>query len=150
MLIGNENIAMAMFAEDRSPPPQNINVTVNGGGGGAAQAAKLLKDLEDEAKTRLGEAISVGGNGFECKVFFYRDCMSAQTVGVAKFALNGRKLEAQAASEDWDQSGPEVLINKLMTAMSIEIAKNILAGALSAADIYSKNALLNLLNKRKH
>jgi len=96
-------------------------------------SVKLLKEMEDAAREKVEHSVNVGNNGFECVVTFHKDAMAMDTVAVALFSLNGKKMRAEARICGWDKVNTQSLVEKIKIAVSEKISSEILHNAFCAA-----------------
>lgn len=94
------------------------------------ESVRLLKELEEAVQRRILETVKVGDTNFECVVRCLRDGPSQDTIFAAVFSLNGKKIEVQSRTSDYN-TRPDERIAKLIAAVAERIAAEIVQPALS-------------------
>jgi deoxyxylulose-5-phosphate synthase len=103
-------------------------VKIENKGVGAPEAAKLLRDLESEAKERVLARMDLPSNGLKAKLEIYRNNIRNSLEAGCVFNLNGKDYHVLASGEDI-----ETLANSLQKEVSDTIAREIVARAFNEA-----------------
>lgn len=90
------------------------------------ESVRLLKEMEEAARTKIEDTFVLKNNGFECRIYTQLECNTYDYVITAVYLLNGKKLrsEARVSKYDIESSGMEKHV-KLFEAIQAEVAKDI-------------------------
>ena len=117
-------LGFALGASRRAPETHN-HVTINQQPHDAADAARLLGELEHKAEDRIRDGIRVANTEFECVVHCWHEAASDKTVFRAVFKLNGRQMEATHTANREIGLSTSQMMWKNASALRDEIAKEI-------------------------
>jgi hypothetical protein len=119
-----------VFIVNQPGRTEYVTRTVNEHRAPTDQSVALLKDMEEAARSKVVESVKVGDATFECVVHTMRDCASDDTIAVAIFSLNGKKMEAKYRHRH--DANKVALMEGLRDEMAREIATHILMPALAS------------------
>lgn len=92
------------------------------------ESVRLLAEMERAAERKYANGIRLETNDFKCVVNIYQDYPNDQTIAVARFDLNGQRMETeyrQRRSVEQDASGRALAIG-LVEAIAEKIARECL------------------------
>lgn len=123
-------LGSALGSNRRAPETHN-HVTINQQPHDAADAARLLGELEDKAESKIVDSIRVSNTVFECVVHCFRDEANNQMRFKAVFKINGKTMEASVEVDR--QPDPIAMRIKAFQELRDEVAKEIATRAIGDA-----------------
>lgn len=124
---------MFQSVRPRDPTVCEPRITINQQSHDAADAARLLSELERKAQERVLAAITVTNNRFQCHVQTERSQADRTIIGRVIFTLNGLRHvvdHAEPEAPDIERTMVEALIRKTAEKVATEMIGPALRGLL--------------------
>ena len=107
------NVSVVELTEKRAPTDDSV---------------RLLKEMEEKARDKIIESISVRNSQIECQILKERDFMSAGTRYMIVYSINGKKSKVKYLADDLET--PLQVAEKLRDLLAVDIATKMIVDAL--------------------
>jgi len=102
------------------------------------ESVRLLKEMEEAARSKIEDTFVLTNNGFECRIYTVLECNSYDYIITAVYLLNGKKMrsEARISKYDLETAGYEKhqkLFQAIQAEVAMDIAREILGPAYMAS-----------------
>lgn len=117
---------------------KNVNVTEKRAP--TDESVRLLKEMEEAARSKIEDTFILTNNGFECRIYTALENNTYDYWITAVYVLNGKKLRSEARVSKYDLERVSDKHVKLFDAIKAEVAKDIAREILVPAFIASLEA----------
>ena len=116
-------LALYEATRPRDPTVCEPRITINQQPHDAADAARLLGELEQKAEQRIVTAVRVANTALECVVQLWRNHADDSTTARAVYKINGQ--ERTVTHSEHRQSDPNLMREKLAIGLRDKIAEQV-------------------------
>lgn len=102
---------------------KNVNVTEKRAP--TDESVRLLKEMEEAARSKIEDTFILTNNGFECRIYTALENNTYDYWITAVYVLNGKKLRSEARVNKYDIERVGNKHVKLFDAIKAEVAKDI-------------------------